>query len=280
MTANPELDAASILRRYGLRPRHSLGQNFLEDPAALQQVVQAADVQPEDTVLEIGTGIGSLTRYLARVAERVVGIEVDGELAAICRQELHSQPNAEIVHGDVLDYTPLRLRLPERYLVVANIPYYITSPILRHLLESEPRPQRLVLTMQKEVASRISAQPPEMSLLAISVQVYGTARMVAQIPARAFHPRPKVDSAVLRIDCYEEPRVQAAMVEGFFRIVKAGFLQPRKMLRNSMAAGLKRPPAEMDSVLQRAAVDAHRRAETLTVEEWMRLAELEAARVG
>ena len=272
MTPDTDLDAAGVLRRHGLRPRHSLGQNFLDDSSALHKVVHAAEISPEDVVLEIGTGVGSLTRYLGQYAKRVVGVEVDAALAAICRQQLQGQSNIEIVQGDVLEISPESLGLPAGYLVAANIPYYITSPILRHLLESEPRPRRIVLTVQREVAARICAKPPAMSLLAVSVQVHGSARLVADIPASAFHPKPKVDSAIIRIDCFEPPQLDPKRLEDFFRTVKAGFLQPRKMLRNSMAAGLRIAPSNMQAHIESAGIDAHRRAETLSIEEWMRLA--------
>jgi 16S rRNA (adenine1518-N6/adenine1519-N6)-dimethyltransferase len=273
MTINSETGAASVLRKHGLRPRHSLGQNFLDDPEALQQVAEAAALSPDDVVLEIGTGIGSLTRRLALNAKGVVGVEVDAALAAICRDELQSLRNVVIVQGDVLNLTPRELGLLPGYVVAANIPYNITSPILRHLLESEPRPRRLVLTVQEEVADRVCARPPHMSVLAVSVQVHGVARKVGKIRAGAFHPKPKVDSAILRIDCYEQCRVPPTHAVAFFRTVRAGFIQPRKMLRNSMSAGMKMPVSEIEALLQRASIDVHRRAETLTIEEWMRLAE-------
>ena len=280
MTTDAELDAAAILRKHGLRPRHALGQNFLEDASALQRVVEAAEVSPEDTVLEIGAGLGSLTRHLARAARRVVGIEVDAGLAAICRQEFQGQLNIQIVQGDVLETTPQSLGLPPGYLVAANIPYNITSPILRHLFDSEPRPRRIVLTVQKEVAARICAEPPAMSLLAISVQVHGATRIVAQVPSSAFHPKPKVDSAIIRIDCFERPKVEPARLDDFFRTVRAGFLQPRKMLRNSMAAGLRISALNMQVLIEGAGLDAHRRAETLSIEEWLRLSDFVHSRAA
>ncbi len=280
MTSKPAPSATEILRRHGVRPRHSMGQNFLEDAAALQQVLQAAEISSKDVVLEIGAGIGNLTRHLALAAGRVVAIEVDAALAAICRQQLQGQANIEVVVGDVLELPPRTLGLPPGYLVAANIPYYITSPILRHLLESQPRPRRIVLTLQKEVAARICATPPAMSLLAVSVQVHGAARVVAQIPASAFHPRPKVNSAILRIDCYERPRVEPGKLADFFQTVKAGFLQPRKMLRNSMAAGMGTSAADMEKLLERSGIDGRRRAETLEIEEWIRLTDRVMARVG
>jgi 16S rRNA (adenine1518-N6/adenine1519-N6)-dimethyltransferase len=246
----------------------------LDDQVVLREIVQAAEISAGDFILEIGPGLGSLTRFLATNAHRVVGVEVDAALAAICRTELKELANVKIIHGDALEIAPAQLGLPQGYLVVANIPYYITSPILRHLLEAEPRPRRIVLTVQKEVAARVCSKPPEMSLLAVSVQVHGAARLVSEIPARAFHPRPRVDSAILRIDCFDQPRVGPAALDEFFRTVKAGFLQPRKMLRNSMAAGLHLPPADVETLLRGAGLDARRRAETLTIEEWIQVTDM------
>ena len=278
MSSDTGPDTAAILRRLGVRPRRALGQNFLEDPTELRKVVEAADLSRRDEVLEIGTGFGSLTRHLAIVARRVVGVEVDGELAALSRQQLRGHPNVEILHADILEVSPLALGLGPGYVVVANIPYNITSPILRHLLESIPRPQRIVLTVQREVGIRICAEPPGMSVLAVSVQVHGSARLGATIPANAFHPIPKVDSAVIRIDCFDHPRVPPDKLPIFFKTVRAGFLQPRKMLRNSLAAGLHVTASDGEELLATARIDGRRRAQTLGVEEWIRLAEVVAAR--
>jgi 16S rRNA (adenine1518-N6/adenine1519-N6)-dimethyltransferase len=157
------------------------------------------------------------------------------------------------------------------YLVVANIPYYITSALIRHLLESSPRPRRVVLTIQKEVAQRICAGPGDLSLLALSVQVYGEPHIAAHIPAGAFFPTPKVDSSVLVIDIYPSPRVEEHLLDVFFRLIKAGFSQKRKKLRNSISAGLRQSPAEAERMLHAAGIDPQRRAETLSLEEWGRL---------
>jgi 16S rRNA (adenine1518-N6/adenine1519-N6)-dimethyltransferase len=266
-----ESSPASILRKHGVRPRRSLGQNFLDDPGALQAIVAAAEISPTDVVLEVGTGMGHLTRQLARVAARVVSVEVDAALVEISRQALKEESNVVLLHGDILEISPEDLALPGGYLVAANIPYYITSAILRHLLETQSRPRRIVLTVQKEVALRISASPPNMSLLAVSVQVYGSVRIVAEIAAEAFHPKPKVNSAVVRIDCFPEAVADGRDMERFFRAAKAGFLQPRKMLRNSLAAGLPAAPGDVQAILNAAGIDGRRRAETLTVAEWLRL---------
>jgi 16S rRNA (adenine1518-N6/adenine1519-N6)-dimethyltransferase len=162
----------------------------------------------------------------------------------------------------------------EGYVVVANIPYYITSAVIRHLLESSPRPQRLILTIQREVALRMCAGPGDMSLLSLSVQVYGHPEIGALILAESFYPSPKVDSAVVRIDVYPQPAIPAASLGRFFQMIKAGFSQKRKTLRNALSAGLRLPPAEAETLLTAAGIDPQRRAETLGLDEWGKLVEL------
>jgi 16S rRNA (adenine1518-N6/adenine1519-N6)-dimethyltransferase len=192
----PPLDAETLLKRYRLHAHKGLGQNFLQDPLALEEIVSAAEIQQKDTVLEIGPGLGSLTRYLAVSAKEVVAVELDEKLIPPLKATLSPYQNVHIIHGDILKLSPKDLIVEGNYLVVANIPYYITSAVIRHLLESEAKPRRIVLTIQKEVAQRICAKPGDMSLLALSVQVYGRPHIAAHIPADAFFPAPKVISAV------------------------------------------------------------------------------------
>ena len=267
----PPLNSAAILKSHGLFADKSLGQNFLQDPIALQRIVDSAEVLPTDTVLEIGPGLGALTRHLAAAAGEVVAVELDGRLIPALEKTIAGFTNIRIVQGDILDVSPTDIIPVEDYLVVANIPYYITSALLRHLLESNPRPRRVVLTVQKEVADRICAKPGDMSILALSVQVYGEPRVVAKIPAGAFHPAPKVDSSVVRIDMFPEPFIPFALLDTFFWLVKAGFSQKRKKLRNSLSAGIRKSPAEIEEILRAAGIDPQRRAETLSLEEWRAL---------
>jgi 16S rRNA (adenine1518-N6/adenine1519-N6)-dimethyltransferase len=267
----PVFNVPDLLRRYGLRPDKSLGQNFLIDEEALLRVVDAAGIEGGDDVLEIGPGLGGLTRHLAGRARRVVAVELDGDLLPPLREVLVSHPNVRLVHGDILALDPAELMSSPGYLVVANIPYYITSALIRHLLEARARPRRLVLTVQREVAERITAIPGEMSLLALSVQLYGQPRVVAHIPAGAFYPAPKVDSAVIRTDLYPAPIIPEAHIPGFFRLAKAGFSQKRKTLRNALSAGLACEPAQAKQLLGAAGIDPQRRAETLSLEEWGQL---------
>lgn len=274
----PALDVSEILRRHGLRPDKSLGQNFLVDAAALGRICEAAEIRSDDLVLEIGPGLGSLTRLLALQARLVVAVELDAQLMPALVETLRPFENVELVQGDIMQLEPARLTgaaLPdEGYLVVANIPYYITSALIRRLLEPEMRPRRLVLTVQREVAERICAAPGDLSLLALSVQVYGEARIVARIPAGAFYPAPQVESAVVRIDIAPAPRIPQVWLPAFFRLAKAGFSQKRKTLRNALAGGLGWKPPQTESLLQEAGIDAQRRAETLSLEEWQRLAQV------
>ena len=278
--------AAALLRAYGLHPRKDLGQNFLGDPAILGRLVAAADLTPDDTVIEVGPGLGHLTRLLAERAGRVLAVELDGRLIPILRERLADLPNVEIIHGDILQFSihnsqftihkaqPPNLPIYQSTKVVGNLPYYLTSAILRHFLEHEPRPCLMVVTVQREVAERIVAGPGAMSLLAVSVQFYSRPRIVARIKAGAFYPRPQVDSAVVRLDVAARPTV--ALPEGvdeaaFFRLVRAGFSQKRKTLRNALSAGLGIEPARAAEMLTRAGIDPRRRAETLGLAEWARL---------
>jgi 16S rRNA (adenine1518-N6/adenine1519-N6)-dimethyltransferase len=279
-----------LLDKYNLRPRKGLGQNFLADPNILRKIVEAADLTPDATVLEIGPGLGMLTRFLSQAAGRVVAVELDEALFDLLRQELAGLPNLELVQGDILQLDVGELvkyqisndkyQIGGRpaagggpsYTVVANLPYYITSAAIRHVQEATPPPRRIVLTVQREVAERIVAAPGELSLLAVSVQFYGRPRIVARIPAGAFVPPPKVDSAVVRIDTHPAPPVEVADVEAFFRVVRAGFGQKRKQIKNSLAAGLGLPGGEAAAALARAGIDPQRRAQTLSLAEWASLA--------
>lgn len=270
----PPLNAAAVLKRHGLRADKGLGQNFLQDPFALEAIVEAAEIRPTDTVLEIGPGLGSLTRYLAVSAKRVVAVELDRDLLAPLQAVLAPHPNVTVLRGDILELSPREIITADDYIVAANIPYYITSAVIRHLLESDLKPRRIVLTVQKEVAERICAKPGDMSLLALSVQVYGEPHIAARIPAGAFFPAPKVDSAVLTINIYSTPQIQPESIDLFFKLIKAGFSQKRKTLRNSLSSGLHIAPAAAEKLLQNADIDPKRRAETLSIAEWERLCEV------
>jgi 16S rRNA (adenine1518-N6/adenine1519-N6)-dimethyltransferase len=274
MNEIPPLNAAVILKRHGLRADKSLGQNFLQDPFALAAIASAAEIKATDTVLEIGPGLGSLTRYLAASAKQVIAVELDRDMLIPLKAVLTPYPNVRVIHGDILKLRPQELVTEKDYIVAANIPYYITSAVIRHLLESEVKPRRIVLTVQREVAERICAKPGDMSLLALSVQVYGNPRIAARITAEAFFPAPKVDSAVLSVDIYPSPLIRAELLGTFFKLIKAGFSQKRKTLRNSLSSGLHISTTVSEEMLKQANIDPMRRAETLSIEEWQTLCEI------
>ena len=297
------MNVRRLLKEFDIQPKKSLGQNFLTDQRTLRRIVDAAELGPEDIVLEIGPGVGTLTRLLAAEAGQVVAVELDQRLVEVLRQTLADLPNVEIVHGDILELNTADLlerymgsqllavdcqirrqvagsgdpaganydALSLQYKVVANLPYYITSAILRHLLTAGVRPELMVVTVQLEVARRIIAEPGDMSLLAVSVQFYGRPRIVTRIKAGAFYPSPQVDSAVIRIDLDAHPVVEVDDTDGFFQVVRAGFAQRRKQLRNALAAELALPASEVAQVLIRAGVNPKRRAQTLSIEEWARV---------
>jgi len=269
------MNVRRLLREFDIQPKKSLGQNFLVDQRALERIVEAAELGPEDIVLEIGPGLGTLTRLLAERVGRVIAVELDQRLVAILSQTLADLPNVEIIHGDILELNPVDLLEHQRdsfqYKIVANLPYYITSAILRHLLTAEVRPRLMVVTVQLEVAQRITAEPGEMSLLAVSVQFYGRPRIVARIKAGAFYPSPQVDSAVIRIDLDDYPVVEVDDVDSFFEVVRAGFAQRRKQLRNALAAGSALSASEVAQALSKAGVNPKRRAQTLSIKEWAKV---------
>ena len=269
------------IRRHNLNLKKSLGQNLLIDSAHLARIADAAELTKEDTVLEIGPGLGALTHLLAERAGRVVAVELDQRLIPILREQFADQPHVSFVHGDILELSPAELiqaQLPAEtgaasaaieFKVVANLPYYITSAALRHILErADARPTLAVLLVQREVAQRMIAQPGDMSLLAVGVQFYARPRALHSVPAGAFLPTPKVDSSVVRLDLHKQPAVPDVDPTQFFRIVRAGFGQRRKQLRNSLSAGLSCKKEDADLWLNAAGVDPSRRAQTLSISEW------------
>lgn len=266
------------LRRAGLRARKSLGQHFLVDEDILAMIVDAAEITRDDIVIEVGPGLGVLTRELAAQAGWVITIELDSRLAEALKKSLDSCDNVVIINEDVLGTDPrellqTRAEFPyvlRPYKVVANLPYYITSPVLRHFLEAEVRPETMIVMVQKEVAEAIVAGPGQRSLLSISVQFYGKPGIVGYVPASAFYPPPEVDSAVLKVDVYSSPPIDVDELE-FFTLVRAGFTAARKQAVNSLAQGLKITRGEALELLEKAGIALQRRAETFTLEEWARL---------
>jgi 16S rRNA (adenine1518-N6/adenine1519-N6)-dimethyltransferase len=264
------------LRDAGLRPRHNLSQNFLADVEVLEGILQEADPSSARGVLEIGPGLGFLTGGLLTAGAPVTAVELDRGLVAALRETFPDELEAgqlRIVEGDALDQDLVRL-VPEPYEVVANIPYHITSPILHRLLGEAPRPERLVLMVQREVAERVAAPPGEMSYLSVFCQYHAKARVAFRVPREAFEPAPKVESAVLVLEPYPgDDRLDAAAEDHLWRIVQASFRERRKMLHNVLARQLPIEPARVDAALEAAGIARDRRPQTLAVGEWLKLAE-------
>lgn len=279
-------DVLRLMQEMGLRPRKELGQHFLTDRRALTRIVAAAELTGRDVVIEVGAGLGSLTHLLAQVAGRVIAVELDRGLAAALPRLLVQEQRVSIVQGDILHFSPTDLLFRSElapdtpYLVVGNLPYGITSAVLRHFLEAEHRPQRLVVTVQREVAHRITARPGRMSLLAVSVQFYGRPQIVLRLKPGAFYPRPEVSSAVIRIDCYDDLPLPVEDATLFFRIVRAGFAQRRKQIHNSLAANLALADDQVRVALEDAGIDPHRRAQSLSLAEWAALYHTLSATLG
>jgi len=277
-----------LLRQFGFRPRKRLGQHFLIDEQVLEHILSAAELSPGDIVVEIGPGLGILTEALARQGARVIAVEVDGKLVALLKKRLAGFPDVRVVRADILKVPPqqlLRENLPDSdpsrgYKVIANLPYYITSPVLSHFLEAQPRPSEMVVMVQREVGETIAAAPGKTRLISVKTQFYSKPVIVSYVPAASFYPPPKVDSAILRLDVYSQPPIEVSDVTGFFDMVMHGFSSPRKQLRNSLAHSLEMPPDQVASLLEKAGIEAKRRAETLSLEEWRELWEVFAPFTG
>ena len=254
-------------------PKKSLGQHWLKDRTVLAGIAEAAQITPLDTVLEIGPGLGTLTSELLRRAERVIAVELDEELAAKLPGQFPGK-TLQVINEDILDFD-LSV-LPKNYIVVANVPYYITSKIIKKLLTSDNKPKTTVLLIQKEVAERLAAEPGNMSILAISAQIYAEVELDQMVPARFFTPPPKVDSQVVIVKTRPCPLVNPDEEKKLFRVVKAGFSAKRKKLRSSLSGGLGIDKLEAEIILQKAGINPDSRAEALTLEQWVQLARVVA----
>ena len=291
ITVHTEIDLTNVrelrnlLSAHNMQPSKSFGQHLLIDRSVLLRIVEAAEIDASDQVLEVGAGTGVMTRELAKRARRVVAVELERDMLALLAETTRSYMNVELLARNLLFVDPVQVFGQAPYKLVANLPYYITAPTFRHFLESANPPGLLVVMVQYEVAQRIAAAPGDLSLLGVSVQFYGQPRIIARVPARAFYPAPKVDSAILRVDMHPQARYlenDAARAGGispftqqerdsFFRVVQAGFSGKRKQLHNALAQGLHRKNEEVHAWLSRANIDPSRRAETLSIEEWLRV---------
>ena len=261
----------NLLYAHNMRPNKSFGQNFLVDRSVLMRIVEAAEIIESDSVLEVGAGTGVLTRELAQRARRVVAVELERDMLALLEKTTQRYPNVELLARNLLFLNPVDVFGNTPYKLVANLPYYITAPTFRHFLESENPPQCIVVMVQQEVAQRIVAAPGDMSLLAVSVQFYGQPRIIAQVLASAFYPAPKVDSAILRIDVNPHIALTQEERDRFFRVVQAGFSEKRKQVHNALSRGMHRKDEDVRAWLATANIDPSRRAETLSIEEWLKV---------
>lgn len=266
--------ARTILRQFGIEPKRHRGQNFLDDANILTKIVTAAHISQTETVVEVGPGLGVLTRMLAGKAQRLIAVELDKQLAAILAHGFLDIPSVEIIQDDILDVPSSRFGLLDgSYRVIANIPYNITSRLIRKFLEEHPAPSSLILLIQKEVAERMLSGPGEHSILSLSVQVLADVQYLFPVSRRCFYPKPNVDSAVIQIT----PRAVSVIdacggSEWFFKLLHAGFAAKRKYLLSNLFRGLTIPRESVSTVFATLSLDEKIRAQDLTVTEWCDLA--------
>ncbi|WP_106342735.1 16S rRNA (adenine(1518)-N(6)/adenine(1519)-N(6))-dimethyltransferase RsmA [Laceyella sediminis] len=272
-----------LLNAYGLKLKKSLGQNFLTDSHVLNKIIRAAELNKDSGVIEIGPGIGALTERLAEQAGKVVAVELDQRLVPVLKELFQHQPHVEIIHGDALEVDlgaviQEHMRDMKTLHVVANLPYYVTSPILIRLLTERYPLTNIVIMIQKEVADRLAAKPgtKDYSSLSVLVQYFAEAEEVAKVPSHVFVPRPQVDSAVARLTLRERPAVEVKNEGLFFKIVRASFAQRRKTLLNTLHATLfaRVDKHQVEAWLNEAGIDPKRRGETLNLEEFATLVEV------
>jgi 16S rRNA (adenine1518-N6/adenine1519-N6)-dimethyltransferase len=279
-SSDSEPPTSRALRSVGVRPTKSLGQNFLQDEDVVRRMVDALEVSVDDVVIEVGPGLGILTIALLNQGARVTAIEIDPQLVAYMREKVRS-PRLTVIEADALNVSiGSLLSSSSDYLFAANLPYSSAPAIVRRFLECEPAPKRMAIMVQREVAERMSASPGRMSVLSIAMQIHARARIVFDVPPEAFIPMPKVTSSVVMLEPFAESRVDPSERESFFRVVTAGFLQRRKTLLNALENGLNLDREFVRSVLGQSNVEPARRAQTLSVDEWLavvaNLNELEA----
>lgn len=279
MSKNISVSYRSMLHQLQYRVKKRLGQHFLTNENVVECILDTAELSKDDTVIEVGPGLGILTTRIAKLVSDVIAVELDSKLVSLLSECTTAFPNIKVVHGDILKITPqklLRYRLkPTEFLggykVVANLPYYITNPILYHFLTSSQKPSLMVLMVQKEVGEAMVAMPGKMSFLSVSTQLYSKPRIIRHVPAEDFYPVPKVDSVVLRLDVYQTSLIDICNIEDFFYIVHCGFRAPRKQIHNSLALALEIPPGRIQILLKKASIDPKRRPETLSLQEWKQL---------
>ncbi len=256
----------------GIKANKGLGQHFLVDSEAVASIIVAANIKQHDTVLEIGPGLGVMTDELAKTGAQIVAVETDAKLVELLRRRMPE--NVQVKEADIMNFE--LGELAPAYKVVANVPYYITSSIIRLLMEAPNPPAQSVLLIQKEVAQRLVAKPGQLSILALSVQYYADVELVVEVSKDKFWPAPKVDSAVVRIVRKSKPAFEA-QTSLLFRLIKAGFGEKRKQMRNSLAGGLHISPVQVDAMLSRAQLSSTVRAQELSLDDWHRLYDIAVA---
>lgn len=257
-----------ILKAYGAWPNKDLGQHFLTDKNVLEKIVETADVGKDDLVIEVGPGVGILTKELCRQAKKVLTIEVDPRMIEILATTCIDCRNIQILRKDIRQFSAQGLG---PYKLVANLPYYLTSYVLKKFLEEKNKPQTMTVLVQREVAERICARPGRMSLLSVAIQFYGAPELVELVSPTAFYPAPRVHSAILKIKVFKQPLFEDVEPSFFFRLVKAGFGEKRKMLGNALSGGLGIEKSEAENILKAAGIEPMFRAERLSMEDWYKL---------
>lgn len=268
MDLTDKKDIKRLLRSFGLRAKRELGQNFLIDKRVLQKIIKVADLKSDDIVLEIGPGLGVLTREFCKIAKKVFAIEKDEMMVEVLKFMTKGLSNLEIIKGDVLSLDILGLIGRESaYKIVSNLPFYISSPTFRKFLELKKKPKDMTLVVQKEVAEKAVARPGDLNILGISVQLYAKAEIIQIIESSSFWPEPKVKAAILKIIPFERPKFKVEP-RVFFRIVKAGFGEKRKKLSNSLSGGLVITKSQVLSILRKLEINENTRAEDLSLKDW------------
>lgn len=262
-------DIKNICQMYNIVPTKSKGQNFLFDQNVVEKIIQSANLTKNDTVLEIGPGLGVLTDYLIKESGQVVAVELDKKLINFLHKKYQQADNLEIIEGDILKLAVSSLKLKTPYKIVANLPYNITSNFIRNFLETDSPPTEIIIMIQKEVAKRIIAKKGEMSLLSLSVQFYAEPKILFEVSRNSFWPSPKVDSAVINLKLkdkipFDDPKL-------FFKVAKIGFSAKRKQLHNNLANGLHLKSDEIKTILKKNGLNEKIRAQDLAMEDWIRL---------
>jgi len=257
-----------------------LGQNFLIDKNIVRKIIKTAELKSTDIILEVGPGLGVLTKEIAKYAKKIITVEKDPRMIKSLRKNLQEFKNIKIIQEDILKFKITNFKF-QNYKIIANLPFYITAPVIRKFLEADNAPERMVLVIQKEVAQRICAKPPKMNLLAVSVQFYAAPKIISYIPKKSFRPKPKVDAAIIKIIPHKKYKDinSCAKRQALFRVVRVGFSHPRKQLVNNLLAmdlsnGLKLNKKKLSALLLKHGIKPSQRAETLTIDDWLKLSKM------